>query len=227
MAGMNLLEMIMGAQGGAAKQQLGQQLGLDDDQTGAALQALLPALSAGLKANTAKPGGIEALLSALQNGQHEQYIDRPDALAQPETINDGNAILGHLLGSKDMSRAVASRASERTGISDQVLKTALPMVASMVMGSLSKQTKDPNIAGQLMGMLGANPSASTSTEGSTSSGGLLGGLLGSVMGGSKTQQPAPVQQSGGIMGMLGNMLDSDKDGSAVDDIFDMVMKQRR
>ncbi|MEO0816400.1 MAG: DUF937 domain-containing protein [Pseudomonadota bacterium] len=225
MAGVNLLEMIMNAQGGATKQQLGQQLGLNEDQTGAALKALLPALSAGLKANTAKPGGIEALLGALQNGQHEQYLDQPEVLSRPETIQDGNAILGHLLGSKDMSRAVASRASEKTGISDQVLKMALPMVASMVMGSLSKQTKDPNIAGQLMGMLGGGQPQPP--QSSSSGGGLLGGLLGAVMGGGNKQQPAQAQQGGGMMGMLGNLLDSDNDGSAVDDIFDMVMKQRR
>jgi len=225
MAGMNLLEMIMNAQGGATKQQFGQQLGLTEDQAGTALKALLPALSAGLKANTAKPGGVEALIGALQNGQHEQYIDQPEVLARPETIEDGNAILGHLLGSKDMSRAVASRASEKTGLSDQVLKMALPMVASMVMGSLSKQTKDPNVASQLMGALGG--SQPQPAQGSSSGGGLLGGLLGAVMGGGRSRQPAQAQQGGGMMGMLGNMLDSDNDGSAVDDIFDMVMKQRR
>lgn len=226
MAGMNLLDMIMSAQGGATKQQLGQQLGLSEDQTAAAIKALLPALSAGLKANTAKPGGIEALLGALQNGQHEQYIDQPEVLSRPETIEDGNAILGHLLGSRDMSRAVASRASEKTGISDQVLKMALPMVASMVMGSLSKQTKDPNIASQLMGALGG--SQPQPPQGSSSGGGLLGGLLGGMLGGGRQQAAqVPAQQGGGMMGMLGNLLDSDKDGSAVDDIFEMVMKQRR
>ncbi|MEM1106054.1 MAG: DUF937 domain-containing protein [Pseudomonadota bacterium] len=224
MAGLNLLDMILNAQGGAAKEQLGAQLGLDDAQTGSALQALLPALSAGLKANAAKPGGVEALLGALQSGQHDQYLDQPETLSRPETVEDGNAILGHLLGSKDMSRAVASRASEKTGISDNVLKMALPMVASMVMGSLSKQTKDPNVAGQLMGMLGG--SQPQPPQGSSSGGGLLGGLLGSVMGGGAAQ-PAAAQQGGGMMGMLGNLLDSDKDGSAVDDIFEMVMKQRR
>ena len=62
-------------------------------------------------------------------------------------------------------------------------------------------------------------------QGSSSGGGLLGGLLGAVMGGGRQQAAAQPQQSG-MMGMLGNLLDADKDGSAVDDIFDMVMKQR-
>lgn len=221
MAGLNLFDMISSAQGGNATQQLGQQLGLNQDQTNSALKALLPALSAGLKANTAKPGGIEALLGALQNGNHEQYLDQPERLAQPETINDGNAILGHLLGSKDVSRSVASAASQKTGIGDDVLKMALPMVASMVMGSLSKQTKDPNVGSQLMGMLGGGQSQPAQQS---SGGGLLGGLLGAVMGGGSSN--AQSQQGGGAMGMLGNLLDADGDGSPMDDIFDMVMKKR-
>lgn len=225
MAGLNLMDMITGAAGGQVQQQLGQQLGLNQDQTAMALKALLPALSAGLKANTEKPGGVEALLGALQNGNHDQYLDQPERLAQPETIQDGNAILGHLLGSKDVSRAVASRASEKTGISDGILKMALPMVASAVMGSLSKQTKDPNIAGQLMGMLGGGQPQPAQQQ---SGGGLLGGLLGAVMGGGNKAQPqAAAPQQSGMMGMLGNLLDADKDGSPMDDIFDMVMKQRR
>ncbi|MEO0467537.1 MAG: DUF937 domain-containing protein [Pseudomonadota bacterium] len=220
MAGLNLFEMINSAQGGGATQQLGQQLGLNQDQTNMALKALLPALSAGLKANTSKPGGVQALLGALQNGQHEQYLDQPERLSQPETVNDGNAILGHLFGSKEVSRSVASAASQKTGIGDDILKMALPMVASMVMGSLSKQTKDPEIGSQLMGMLGGSQSQPAQSQG----GGLLGGLLGAVMGGGN--KATPQQQSSGAMGMLGNLLDADGDGSAMDDIFQMVMKQR-
>lgn len=224
MAGLNLMDMILNTQGGAAKQQMGQQLGLSNDQTTAALKALLPALSAGLKANTSKPGGVEALLGALQNGQHAQYLEQPETLSQPETIQDGNAILGHLLGSKDVSRSVASAASQKTGIGEDILKMALPMVASMVMGSLSKQTQDNDIASQLMGALsGGQPQPA---QGSSTGGGLLGGLLGAVMNSGSRQQAAAQPQQSGMAGMLGNLLDADGDGSAVDDIFNMVMKQR-
>ena len=220
MAGMNLFDMIAGAQGGGATQQLSSQLGLNQDQTSMALKALLPALSAGLKANTQKPGGLESLLGALQNGDHGKYLDEPERLGRAETIDDGNAILGHLLGSKDVSRQVASAASQRTGIGDDILKQALPLVASMVMGSLSKQTQDPDVSGQLAGMFGGQPS-------SQQGGGGIGGLLGAVLGGGRQQAASQQPAQAGMMGMLGNLLDADKDGSAVDDIFDMVMKQRR
>lgn len=217
MAGINLMEMLSGAAGAGARQQMSSALGLDESQTNSALKALLPALAAGLQKNTQQPGGVEALLGALSKGDHDQYLDRPERVAQPEAISDGNAILGHLLGSKDMSRSVASAASQKTGISDQLLKMALPMVASMVMGSLSKQTKDPSVAGQLMGMLGGGqPQPAQQKQGFG-----IGDLLGAAMGGGRQQQ------SSGGMGMLGRLLDADGDGSSVDDIFAMVMKGRK
>ncbi len=216
MAGLNLMEMLAGSAGDGAREQLGNQLGLNQDQTQSALKALLPALSAGLQANTSKHGGLEGLLGALSKGNHDQYLERPERLREPETVMDGNAILGHLLGSKDMSRSVASAASKKTGLSDELLKMALPLVASMVMGSLSKQTKDPSVAEQLMGALGGG------SQPQQKQGFGLGDLLGAAMGGGQSQP----KQSGG-MGILGRLLDSDGDGSSVDDIFDMVMKGRR
>lgn len=223
MAGLNLLDMISQAGGGQARQQLGAQLGLDAGQTEQVLKALLPALSAGLKANVSKPGGAESLLKALQGGHHQQYLDQPETLAQPETINDGNAILGHLFGSKEVSREVAGAAAQRTGVGEQVLKAALPMIASMVMGSLSKQTNDPNIAGQLLGMLGGAQPQPAQSQGQG-----LGALLGGLLGGGRQQAApaAPQQGQGGMLGALGNLLDADGDGSPMDDIFKMVMSRR-
>ena len=54
-------------------------------------------------------------------------------------MNDGNAILGHILGSRDVSRAVATNASSATGIGPDVLKKMLPVVATLAMGALAKQ----------------------------------------------------------------------------------------
>ena len=133
-----LLELLAGAQAKPAKQQLGQQFGLDDAATQQALAALIPALAAGLKSNAGKSGGVESLLGALSQGNHGRYIDEPSLLGRPETRDDGNGILGHLLGSKDMSRSVASHASQKTGLDTGLLKKMLPIVATMVMGSLSK-----------------------------------------------------------------------------------------
>jgi len=51
-AAMNILETILAAQNGGAVKQMGQQLGLGDDQASSVLSALVPALAAGFQRNT-------------------------------------------------------------------------------------------------------------------------------------------------------------------------------
>lgn len=57
-----------------------------------------------------------------------------------EGLTDGNNILGHLLGSKDASRNVAAQAAETTGIDVSLIKKALPMIAGLTMGAVSKSS---------------------------------------------------------------------------------------
>ncbi|PHR61681.1 MAG: hypothetical protein COA43_02840 [Robiginitomaculum sp.] len=217
MAGMNLIEMIMQAQGGKIAQSAGGQFGLNAQQSQSAIAALLPAISSALKKNTASPQGLQGLLGALQGNDHGRYMDNPDVYSHSATRNEGNAILGHLFGSKDVSRAVASHASQKSGIGADILKKMLPMVATMAMGSLSKQTQQPSMASQLAGLaLGG---------GQQRSGGGLGSLLGMLTGGAGRQQRGYQQQQKQGMGILGNLLDADGDGSVMDDVLGMAMKQ--
>lgn len=136
---MNLLDVLMNSRGGSAATAAGQAVGLPPEQTASALAALVPALAAGLHRNASQPGGLDALVAALAGGGHSQYLDDPASLSRPGTLSEGNAILGHILGSKNVSRAVADRAAAQTGISASILKQLLPIVATMVMGSLAKQ----------------------------------------------------------------------------------------
>jgi hypothetical protein len=137
---MNLLGMLMSAGGNAAVEQLGSRFGLDESQTTAALEQLVPALGNGLQRNVAADGGVANLLGALSSGNHSQYVDNPELLHDEQTTQEGNGILGHLLGGKDASREVAAQASAQTGIGADVLKQMLPVVATLVMGSLAKHS---------------------------------------------------------------------------------------
>ena len=158
---MNILDAIVNAQNGAAVRQLGSQVGLGPDQTTAALSALVPALAAGFQRNLQSQGGLENLLSALSSGNHGQYIDNPGSLSDPSAVADGNGILGHVLGSKDVSREVATRAAAQTGLGADVLKQMLPLAATLMMGAFSKQS------GQ----------GSSITAGLSGSGGGIAGML--------------------------------------------------
>ncbi len=231
--GMNMMDMIMQAAGGQAPQQIGQQFGLNQQQSQSAISALLPAISTAMKQNTNNPQGLAGLLGALQNGSHDQYLDNPANLSNQNAINEGNSILGHLFGSKDVSRAVAGHAAQKSGIGADVLKKMLPMVAMMAMGSLGKQTRGAGMfnqagGGGLQGMI-AQMAMQQLTGGSASKGG-LGGLLGGLLGGGARRQQVQMQRQASSahqqgLGMLGNMLDADGDGSSMDDILGMLMKR--
>ncbi|MEO8482376.1 MAG: DUF937 domain-containing protein [Acidobacteriota bacterium] len=136
---MDLLNTILNAQGGRAVDQIGEHVGLDRAQTVSAIETLLPSLAGGLSRNAAQPGGLESLVAALASGAHQQYVSDPSQLAQPAAIQDGNNILGHILGSKDASRGVAAEAAATTGIGADVLRKMLPMLASLAMGAMSQR----------------------------------------------------------------------------------------
>ena len=124
-----ILDMLMNTAGGGTLQQVGQRFGLSEEQTSSALSQLVPAVMAGLQRNTSQEGGMDALVGALNSGNHAEYLDKPEMLAEEGTTEEGNSILGHIFGSKDVSRAVAGRAAEQTGIGADVLKKMLPVVA--------------------------------------------------------------------------------------------------
>ena len=156
---MNLLETILSAQGGAGLQQMSSRFGLDDGQTRTAIDALLPMLAGAVSRNAATPDGLEGLLGALGSGRHQRYVDEPSALNDPDTLQDGNAILGHMFGSKDVSREVASRASAQTGIGADVLKQMLPLLAALLMGGLSKGAAGAGGSAQGAGGMFGSPDA--------------------------------------------------------------------
>jgi len=193
---MNLLESLLNENGGAVVREIAQNLQLPEGDARSAIEQLTPALNRGLSRNAKQPGGLESLFGALQSGGHERYAKDPSLLGETRTVADGNAILGHILGSKDVSRNVAGRAAQQTGLDASILKKMLPMVAAAAMGQLGQQ--------------------------SAGGGGLLGQLASSVLGGGAQQGAS--QQNSGMAGVLESFLDSDGDGSVVDDLLSMAQK---
>jgi hypothetical protein len=179
---MGLADMLLNAHGGGATELLAQRFGISPEQAASAVNALAPSLASGIQQNAASEGGLQSLLGALLGGQHQQYVENAETLERPDTIADGNAILSHVLGSKDVSRQVASQASEQTGLGTDLLKQMLPVVAAMTMGVLTKHTVSPG-ADQAPGGAG------------------MLGTLGSFLGGGR-----PSSSAGALMGILGRLM---------------------
>ncbi len=146
-----LYDMLANAQNGQGLEMLARQFNLTQQQTEAAMAALLPAFSQGLKRNASDPYGVAAFMNAMASGQHARYFEDAAKAFAPQGVEEGNGILGHLFGSKELSRAVASQAAQATGLGQQVLQQMLPVIAAMIMGGMFKQSTN-----QLQGS-GGNP----------------------------------------------------------------------
>lgn len=188
---MSILDMLQqsGGIGTMAKE-----MGISDSVAEAGTAALLPAILGGFKKTTqAQPSGLDGLGGLLGQLGGGGLLDSVLG-TQPTPVEKGNDVLGQIFGSKEVSRTVAAGAEQQTGISSELLKKMLPVVAMMVAGYMAKQGGD-------------------SSDGGGGLGGLIGGLLG---GGNKA--------SSGGLGGLGSLLDLNGDGNPLDDIIGMAGK---
>jgi hypothetical protein len=180
---LNITDLLLGQENQGAISQLAQKLGVSEAEARQIVAEVTPSLSRGMKRRADDDQrGFGGLLDALGSGNHSRYVEQPEVLTRPETVDDGNSILGHIFGSKDVSRNVAKNAEQNTGIASTLIKKALPVIATMVMGSLSKQ----------------------------------------IFGGGSAPASAPAAAQSG--GLLTSLLDSDRDGSMIDDVLGMAFK---
>lgn len=185
--------------------EIGRQFGLNEAQTRAAFEQLAPVVAAGIRRNNQTDGGLESLLRALQAGNHGRYADDASSLQFDRVADDGNAILGHVFGSKDVSRGVANQAADLSGVGSAVLKKMLPVIAAIIMGQLAKR-------------MGGGGSARAQIPGGSGQGGGLGDILGDILGGGQGGQAAPRGGSapgpggGGLGDILGDILGGGQGG---------------
>ncbi len=160
---MDLLKVLLDAQNGGELKQLAREFGLEESAAKNVIGQLIPALGQGIQRNAAGSGGIDSLAKALSSGNHDRYLKGASHLTDQATVDDGNSILGHIFGSKDVSRNVAAHASAETGVDSGIIKKMLPVIAALTMGALSKQTRG--------GAELSSPSSGSPLD-------ILGGLLG-------------------------------------------------
>lgn len=173
---MNLGAML---QESGAIDSMAQELGVDPQTARTAAGALLPAIVAGLGRDQAGGGGggggLANVLSGVLGGSGSGSGGLGGALGgilldqvlhqDPTPVQPGNDILGQIFGSKDVSRGVAEEVAGSTGISSDLLKRMLPILAMAVVGYMMKQDGNSQSGNAGGGMLG----------------GALGGLLGSIV----------------------------------------------
>ena len=200
---MSSLQDLLGAQqGNEAIQEISNNVGAEPSAVNSAIQAALPMILGSLANNAATPQGAESLNNALEQDHTGGILDNLGGLgsmifgesATPREA-DGGGILGHVLGNNQGQ--VVQEATNRSGLDAGQVAQILMMLAPIVMGYLGRQKQEQGVG----------------TEG-------LGGLLGGLLGG---QAAAAPQSSGNAMiDMASSALDSDRDGSSLDDIASMA-----
>jgi hypothetical protein len=198
---MPLYDMMMNAQNGDAMQAMARQFGLNQSQMEQAMAALMPAFSTGLKRNASNPMDMSNFLSALASGNHAQYFENMQNAFSPQATQEGNGILGHLFGSKEVSRAVAAQAEAATGIGQEIFKQMLPVLATSIMGGLFKQA-----TGQASGQTQANATGSSNPIGD-----LISEMMRQGIGGG---QPKPAPKASPMDNPLGQILEGMFGGGA-------------
>ena len=122
----NLYEILAEAQNGEALTEIGRAYGLTQQQTEAAVAALLPAISMGLKRSTDTPEGLGNLLALMaQRPDLYAFYDDPRVAFSPEGFAAGNAALSQMFGSPEASRAIAAQAQNLSGVTSAILKKLL------------------------------------------------------------------------------------------------------
>ena len=194
---MPIAEYLTGPQAKGAITAMSKAEGLDADQVQAAIAAVTPLLVQGIERNTLSRGGLADLVSAMGDGHHEAYLQHPELIGSPAMIADGNNILGHILGGPEQSRRLASRAAATSGLSEGLLKQLLPIIAAILMGALSKQTKG-GLGDILSKLPGGLPGSGTPVpRGGDSDGGLgdIGDILKKIPGMPGGQAPQPQRRT--------------------------------
>jgi hypothetical protein len=145
---------------------IARQLGVDEATVERGAGALLPHVANGVETqglpgvedagspDTGGLGGLGGMLGGLMGGGG-------GILGSLVGGGVGNEILGHIFGSKETSREVATQASQQSGVDFSVLKKLLPIVAGAV--AMHYMTK-----GRHRG------------AGNEGGGGILGGILGGL-----------------------------------------------
>jgi hypothetical protein len=135
---------------------IGREFGLTPEQTQAAVTALLPAISTGLKRATSTPEGVARLLAvtARQRYLRAMYDDPETAFAEPGR-DAGNDILSVIFGAPAVSRAIADRAQMQSGIASSILKKLLPVLVGMLISGIFGRRSDEAAPAGAPGTTGA------------------------------------------------------------------------
>ena len=131
----NLYDVFRSAQNGEAVDALARQFHLSSQQAEAAVEALLPAFSMGLKRQAAQSVSAPNLFAMM--GMTPPFAQA--SAASPPDPRRGEAMVASLFGSNDAARAVAQHAATVSGLSAGIVNAMMPVVAAMLIDGFARK----------------------------------------------------------------------------------------
>lgn len=136
-----LVQTLANSLDAQAVQQISAQLGVENQAAQQAIGFAVPMLFGALSNNASTSGGAESLNNALHQHNGSILNDVAGSLSNESTLQDGAAILGHILGGQEQN--VASGLGQMSGLDADSAQQVLTMAAPLVMGALG-QAQDDN-----------------------------------------------------------------------------------
>jgi hypothetical protein len=169
----DLIGDLLDALGPRAMKNLANPIGSEPEQTQAAVQAALPILLGALARNAQDPDGAAALHQAIE--QDHSQLELADVLGSVSAGGgDGEAILRHVLGSKQS--AAAEGVSQFAGIGRGQALQLLKMLAPLVLSYLARRSRGGGMNPQGLGALLGQQSQQLEAQG-----GVGGRLMNAVL----------------------------------------------
>lgn len=202
-----ILDLLQGPMGQQIINGVAQQSGESTEKTSNLLSMAMPTLLGAMQRNAATSEGAQGLLGALNNHQGG-ILNNLSGLFEggvDESVKqDGQGILGHLLGQKQDT--VVNALSQESGVSSGSVGNILKIAAPLLMGMIGKQTQSAGVSDAngltslLGGLMGGGSSSGTSS--------LLTSILDADGDGSIIDDVASLatgSKKGGLGGLLGGL----------------------
>ncbi len=137
---MGLVDLLVQAGGGDLLNQVAKKANTDTKGAEDLLRNLGSAMYGQVKGRVQSPkhdsSGLEDL---LRESKYADMLEQPSRhYNNPKMREEGNILLDYITGNKKGSREVASQVSKNTGFDISIIKGLLPMLAPLIIGSLSK-----------------------------------------------------------------------------------------
>jgi hypothetical protein len=141
----SIINLLLSQLGSGATSQISDKLGMDDSKVQQVIGMALPLLIGALNRNaSSSKSGAEALTNAVQKDHDGSILDNiADAITKRETVDDGNAILGHIFG--DKGGGIMDSVSRATNVDSDQIGQIFAMLAPLVLGALGKIQRNKSL----------------------------------------------------------------------------------